>query len=78
MKTQVKQTMAELKVCSCDACFLDACAIALNNLKPKYVTTTKGALMAKLDELQFYRQSEIMIEVTKAVMQVAEKPHHSA
>ena len=76
VKEQVRETIQKLGGCDCEVCFLNACAIALNSLEPKYVTTTKGALLSQITETELGNQTNILVECTKAVMKVMENPHH--
>lgn len=72
----VKKTIKELGACSCETCYLDACAIALNSLEPKYVTTKKGALISGIMTTKLSNQTAVVVEATKAVKQVMANPHH--
>jgi len=76
VKYRVKDSMKEHGMCQCDTCYLNACALALNALKPHYVTTEKGALFVKIDETELSNSVTILVAVTKAVMQVKENPRH--
>ncbi|MCF6460080.1 late competence development ComFB family protein [Clostridium sp. Cult3] len=64
------------EVCGCDKCRLDIAAIALNNLKPKYVVTEKGGLYAKVDTLDYQYDVDLVKEITKAIEIVDKEPHH--
>jgi len=75
VKIQVRETIRELGACECRTCFLNACALALNTLQPRYATSEKGALLSKFDETK-NAGSVIVVAVTKAVMKVKECPHH--
>ena len=55
---------------------MDIAAIALNNLKPRYVVTEKGALYGKLDTLDYQFDADLVKEVIKAINIVVNKPHH--
>ena len=77
VKLQVKEAIIKLGACDCENCYLDACALALNNLESKYATTKRGALFFKLDEMQVDEQTRILVEVTKAVAKVMENPRHA-
>ncbi|NLV76509.1 MAG: late competence development ComFB family protein [Tissierellia bacterium] len=63
-------------ICDCDRCRLDIAAIALNNLKPKYVVTEKGGLYAKVDILDYQYDVDLIKEVTQAIEIVNKQPHH--
>lgn len=76
VKAKVKLIMKELGACTCDLCYLNACALALNELKPKYVTTTKGALLSQVTATQLDEKTGILVAVTKAVKLVMQTPRH--
>lgn len=76
VRIEVKKLLKALKLCCCDRCYLDACAISLNSLKPYYVTTTKGAVMKKLENYNIENQTSVIVEATKAVLIVKDSPWH--
>ena len=76
VKYKVRDSLRELGACECETCYLNACALALNMLKPKYVTTPKGVLFVKITETELANSVTILVAVTKAVMQVKEYPRH--
>ncbi|MGM0379371.1 MAG: late competence development ComFB family protein [Bacillota bacterium] len=63
-------------VCTCDKCMTDIKAIALNNLKPKYVSTEKGELYSKVDGMSNQFEVDIEKEIVKAIEIVKENPRH--
>jgi competence protein ComFB len=62
--------------CGCPRCRLDVIAIALNDVKPKYVVTTKGYAYARMGELQAQFRTDTIVAVTKAINVVRENPRH--
>lgn len=72
----VNEIIPTMDMCTCDICKLNACAIALNNLKPRYVTTTKGKLIAKMPAEIINYQTQMVVEVTKALIIVKAHPLH--
>ena len=76
VKQCVRKTMKDLGSCQCETCFTNACAIALNELQPKYVTTQKGALLTGINNTRVSDHVDIMVQVTKAVMKVMKNPRH--
>lgn len=62
--------------CGCDKCRADIAAYALNNLKPRYVSTARGETIAKAQVLenQFYLNA--IVALTAALEVVSAKPHH--
>lgn len=63
-------------ICKCDQCKLDIAAIALNNLKPKYVVTEKSYVFSKTDSLKPQFNTDIVTEITKAIEKVKKNPRH--
>ena len=62
--------------CRCDICRDDIMSIALNHLQPKYVSTEKGGVFAKLASLDPMEKVIIIQEIAKAVQIVAKGPRH--
>ena len=62
--------------CKCDKCKRDIFALALNNLKPYYVATTLGGIMAKIESTKQQIEINIIVEVTKAINKVNTTPNH--
>lgn len=63
-------------MCHCEKCFFDICALVLNQLTPKYTTTPKGTLMAKLPTLSAKKELELTVLITKTAKMVQESPMH--
>ncbi|MCL2694352.1 MAG: late competence development ComFB family protein [Oscillospiraceae bacterium] len=63
--------------CKCERCFEDVKCIALNNLPPKYVSSSKGELFTKIDQ-QMIRQNvlDIDVAVINAIEFVKKRPRH--
>ncbi len=62
--------------CTCDHCRQDIAIIALNHLPPRYVSTEKGCVFAKLDAMSLEAKIEIVEEIAKAAEIVSKNPHH--
>lgn len=62
--------------CGCDKCKLDVAALALNNIKPKYVVTEKGMLLGRANNFNQQFNTDIILEVTKAIKTVGSNPQH--
>lgn len=77
VKDKVRAAFEELEGCLCEECFLDACALALNEIGSKYVTTTKGALLSQITAMEATNNVNILVAVTKAVIKVMEHPRHN-
>lgn len=63
-------------ICKCEKCLLDIKAIALNNLEPQYVVTTRGGLYAQVKEMSLQYEANIMKAVLDGITLVSEKPMH--
>ena len=62
--------------CKCDRCRRDIAIIALNHLPPKYVSSHKGSVFAKLDALSMEGKIEIVEQIAKAIEIVKRNPRH--
>ncbi|MCE5221278.1 MAG: late competence development ComFB family protein [Clostridium sp.] len=62
--------------CKCEKCKRDIFALALNNLKPHYVATPLGEIMAKLESTKQQVETDIIVEVTKAINKINSNPNH--
>lgn len=68
--------LAKVDGCKCDKCKRDIYTLALNNLKPYYVATPLGKIMAKLESTKQQVETDIIVEVTKAINKVNNSPNH--
>ena len=78
VREKVDELIKDIDMCQCENCKLNACAIALNNLPPHYVTTERGALLAELLATKVDYQVNVAVEVSKALLIVKELPLHKA
>ncbi|NCB50424.1 MAG: competence protein ComFB [Clostridia bacterium] len=76
VRQRVNELIKDFDMCDCQKCRLNVCAIALNHLPTHYVTTEKGALFSKLEEVGITCQTNITVEITKALMTVKKHPFH--
>ena len=66
----------EADCCQCETCRMDVMAIMLNNLKPMYVVTEKGALFAQLEDFDPQNKIDFMTIMSQAVQIVNNGPRH--
>lgn len=66
----------DLDICKCVNCRLDIAAKALNNLPPRYYVSEKGEVFSKLNMTHLDARTEVVTEVTKAVMHIVKSPRH--
>ena len=62
--------------CKCDKCKRDIFTLAMNNLKPYYVATPLGEIIAKIESTKQQVETDIIVQVTKAVNKVQNNPNH--
>ena len=62
--------------CKCDSCRMDIAVLALNNLKPKYASTVKGQIFARIDSMNSQYEVEVIRQIAAAVEKVALHPRH--
>lgn len=76
VKECVDELLADSHGCKCEKCRRDIIALALNNLKPCYVTTKLGEVMTKIRSTEQQEETNIIVEVTKAINIVQKNPQH--
>jgi len=72
----VSDLLPFIGMCPCGKCVSDACAIILNQLEPKYVTTQQGELLSRVSEVKKEAQSDIKILATRVMYKVSQNPRH--
>lgn len=83
MEDPVAETLREILakekgICSCERCWLDMMALALNSLSPKYVVRKTGYVYAKSNELTTQFRVDILVAVMKAKALVSSIPRHNS
>lgn len=63
-------------VCKCDRCRNDIIAISLNKLPSRYVSSSGGDIMARMQSMDDQMQANITASILKAIEVVKSKPHH--
>jgi competence protein ComFB len=64
------------EACGCDRCRADMAAYALNKIRPRYVVTEKGAVMARALSLETGFQIELLVVLTEAMKMINANPRH--
>ena len=72
----IKNVICTMNMCTCDICRLHACAIALNDLAPKYVITTKGKLQGHITAEMITYHIQVLVATTKALVIIKNHPPH--
>ncbi|MDE7326106.1 MAG: late competence development ComFB family protein [Lachnospiraceae bacterium] len=65
-----------LDCCTCEHCLLDIASYALNRLPAKYVATTQGELLSRLDSLEPQYDATVMTVILQGAILVKDHPRH--
>lgn len=65
-----------LGMCKCRQCRKDAQALALNRLKPRYVSSEKGKILAAMDRMSSDYLPDILRALTESAEIVKKNPRH--
>lgn len=76
VRAKVKDAIKQAQMCGCTLCEFNVCAIALNALPPRYVTTQEGHLLAQAALMNPEYQKEVDIQISKAMTIVHENLRH--
>ena len=76
VREKVKEAMLQTEMCRCTLCEFNVCAITLNALPPRYVTTHKGRLLAQVALMNPDYRKEVECQITKAIQIVGENLRH--
>ncbi|WP_110953009.1 late competence development ComFB family protein [Anaerosinus massiliensis] len=71
-----KMINSDDKICKCDKCRIDVAMLALNNLKPHYVSTDKGSIYTNIALYEKNNEVNIMCALGRAIKIVGDNPHH--
>lgn len=76
VKHLTKELMTQTDMCRCEKCYLDVCALALNNISSNYVTSRKGQVIHNAMKDISESKIEIVVAVSKAIALVKDSPQH--
>ena len=65
-----------LGICTCEQCMLDIVAYSLNRLPAKYISTTEGELLAKIDFLDGQFNAKVTSVIVNAADIIKKSPRH--
>lgn len=76
LRQDIRQLMEEHKVCTCERCMADVCALTLTGLPSKYVVTSKDSISPILSYYESRFKIPMLTEFMKACNKVRERPRH--
>lgn len=62
--------------CGCEKCRQDIMSIALNKLPPCYISSHKGSIYARINEMESQHEVMVIQAIAKAVEIVYRNPRH--
>lgn len=77
IRTEIDEYIDSLGICTCPVCRRDLLTLTLNNVKPKYVTSEKGAAITKAERITSRDEKiKLLTEITYYAQMVKQRPHH--
>ncbi len=76
VRRRATETMQQLGVCACDECLEDVCAIALNRLPSKYVSSRGGEVFSQFSINTTQGGAELTTALIMAAKKVSDNPRH--
>lgn len=77
IRTEIDEYIDSLGICTCPVCRRDLLTLTLNNVKPKYVTSAKGAAITKAEKISSRdEQIRLLTEITYCAQMVKQRPRH--
>lgn len=78
IQTEINENIDNLGICPCPICRNDLMTLTLNNVRAKYVSTDKGAIITRAGSLASREERiKLLAEITKYAQQIKGKPRHS-
>ena len=77
VERKLDQVLPQLNCCTCEICKTDIICYSLNRLKPKYVATSQGELLSRIDSLSSSFDIAIITEMTNAAEIIKNHPRHN-
>lgn len=76
VKKKLSEIFDSLNCCKCDRCRLDILTYTLNRLPPKYVASTQGELLSRIDSLDTSFEMSVIATITSAAEIIKRFPRH--
>lgn len=77
VERKLDQMLPMLNCCNCEVCRTDILCYTLNRVKPKYVATSQGELLSRIDSLSSSFDIAIVTEITNASEIIKNNPRHN-
>jgi len=77
VEKELDSCIEDLGVCKCLQCRSDIMTLALNRLKPRYVSTEKGRLLTTVQQMSWDYKPDIIRAITEGAEIVRKNPRHT-
>lgn len=64
-------------ICTCEQCKTEMLTYALNHLPPRYISSHKGEIFGKIDEMDAQTNADISKALVTAIKVVSSNPRHT-
>lgn len=77
IQTEINENIDNLGICPCPICRNDLMTLTLNNVRAKYVSTDKGAIITRAGSMASREERiKLLAEITKYAQLIKGKPRH--
>lgn len=76
MEKELDKCIESLGMCKCARCRQDVLTLSLNKIRPRYVSTEKGRLLAVVDQMSYDYIPDMLRAITESAEIVKKNPHH--
>ena len=76
MEKELDKCIETLGLCKCARCRQDVLTLSLNKIRPRYVSTEKGRLLAVVDQMSYDYIPDMLRAITESAEIVKKNPHH--
>lgn len=76
MEKELDKCINSLGICKCARCRQDVLTLSLNKIRPRYVSTEKGRLLAVVDQMSYDYIPDMLRAITESAEIVKKNPHH--
>ena len=73
---RLDEYMRSESVCRCERCRADVMALALNNLRPKYIVSVNGEVYSRYDAMKAQLQADVVMTIMNAIAVINKCPRH--
>ena len=76
MAKELDKCIDSLGICKCAKCKRDVLTLSLNKIKPRYVSSEKGRLLAIVDQMSYDYIPDMLRAITESAEVVKKNPRH--